>query len=308
MYSHSDINELISIVNFQFRKVVQFFRANELSLHPLKTKFMLFSNSPAIRNLNIEIFINSNNENESDPHKCIPIPRVFPTDDVPAVQFLGVYFDPNLNFQFHIKTIVSKLSKALYILRSAKNLLTKKSLKAIYYSIFHCYLVYCVPIWSCTSQKSINNLFVMQKKAVRLISGSRYNAHSEPIFKELGILPLNKIIEFFNLQFMHNFVQGFLPISFNNVWVTNEERRPENSHHILRNSSALTIPFTRLSTLSKHPLVNLPKTWIEFNNENIKILRNKLEFKFELKKHFLSELSAVVICDRLLCPSCHLNA
>ena len=98
------------------------------------------------------------------------------------------------------------------------------------------------------------------------------------------------------------------PISFNNVWVTNEERRPDNSHHILRNSSALTIPFTRLSTSSKHPLVNLPKTWIEFNNENIKILRNKLEFKFELKKHFLSELSAVVICDRLLCPSCHLNA
>ena len=107
---------------------------------------------------------------------------------------------------------------------------------------------------------------------------------------------------------MQNFVQGFLPISFNNVWVTNEERRPENSHHILRNSSALTIPFTRLSTSSKHPLVNLPKTWIEFNNENIKILRNKLEFKFELKKYFLSELSAVVICDRLLCPSCHLNA
>ena len=93
-----------------------------------------------------------------------PIPRVLPTDDVPAVRFLGVYFDPNLNFQFHIKTIVSKLSKALYILRSAKNLLTKKSLKAIYYSIFHCYLVYCVPIWSCSSQKSINNLFVMQKK------------------------------------------------------------------------------------------------------------------------------------------------
>ena len=198
---------------------------------------MLFSNSPAVRNLNIEICINSNNENESDPHKCIPIPRVLPTDDVPAVRFLGVYFDPNLNFQFHIKTIVSKLSKALYILRSAKNLLTKKWLKAIYYSIFHCYLVYCVPIWSCTSQKSINNLFVMQKKAVRLISGSRYNAHSEPIFKELGILPLNKIIEFFNLQFMHNFVQGFLPISFNNVWVTNEERRPENSPHILRNST-----------------------------------------------------------------------
>ena len=80
----------------------------------------------------------------------------------------------------------------------------------------------------------------MQKKAIRLINGSRYNTHTEPIFKELCILPLDKLIEFFNLQFMQNFIQGFLPVSFNNVWVT--------------------VPFTRLSTLSKHPLVNLPKT------------------------------------------------
>ena len=125
---------------------------------------MLFSNSQIAKNLNIEIFINSNNENESDPHKCVPILRVLPSDNIPAVRFLGVYFDPNLNFQYHVKTISSKLSKALYILRSAKNLLTKKSLKTIYYSIFHCYLIYAVPIWSCASKKLTNNLFIMQKK------------------------------------------------------------------------------------------------------------------------------------------------
>ena len=107
---------------------------------------------------------------------------------------------------------------------------------------------------------------------------------------------------------MQNFIQGFLPVSFNIVWVTNEDRRPEDSHHVLRNSSALTVPFTRLSTLSKHPLVNLPKTWIEFKNENVKILRNKVKFKINLKKHLLRGLSAEIICNRLLCPSCHLHA
>ena len=307
LFSHSDIVQLVTIVNEEFRKVVKFFRKHELSLHPLKTKFMLFSNSQPVKNLNIEIFLNSNNENENDPSKCIPILRVLPSDDVPAVRFLGVFFDPNLNFQFHIKTISAKLSKALYILRTAKNLLNKKSLKAIYYSIFHCYLIYCVPIWSCCSQKLIKNISLMQKKAIRLVNGSRYNEHTEPIFKELGILPLDKLIEFFNLQFMQNFIQGLLPISFNNVWTTNEARRPENSHHILRNSSDLTVPFTRLASLSKHPLVNLPKTWLEFKNENVKILRNKIDFKLQLKKHLLSELSSEIFCGRLLCPSCHLN-
>ena len=75
-----------------------------------------------------------------------------------------------------------------------------------------------------------------------------------------------------------------------------EDRRPENYHHVLGNSNALTV----------HPLVNLPKTWIEFKNENVKILGNKIEFVINLKKHLLGELSSVVSCGRLLCPSCHL--
>ena len=44
--------------------------------------------------------------------------------------------------------------------------------------------------------------FFDAKKAIRLVNGSRYNEHMEPIFKELCILPLDKLIEFFNLQFM----------------------------------------------------------------------------------------------------------
>ena len=90
-----------------------------------------------------------------------------------------------------------------------------------------------------------------------------------------------------------------------NVWVTKKDGRPEDSHHVLRNKSALTVPFTRLSTLSKHPLVNLPKTWIEFKNENVKILRNKVQFKINLKKHLLSGMSAEIICNLLLCPIVH---
>ena len=155
LYSHSDIHELISIVNREFRKVVQFFRTHKLSLHPLKTKFMVFSNSQIVKNMNIELFIDCNNNEENDLSKCSPIFRVLATDDLPAVRFLGVYFDPSLNFQYHTKIIISKLSKALYILRSSKNLLTLKSLKSVYYALFHCNLIYCLPIWSCALSKLI---------------------------------------------------------------------------------------------------------------------------------------------------------
>ena len=39
-------------------------------------------------------------------------------DNFPAVKFLGVYFDPDLNFKFHISFLRKKLSKALYALRT----------------------------------------------------------------------------------------------------------------------------------------------------------------------------------------------
>ena len=106
---------------------------------------------------------------------------------------------------------------------------------------------------------------------------------------------------------MQHYIQGFLPALFDSVWLTNEERRPEDIQRILRNSNQLAIPFTRLVSLLKHPFINLPTTWIDFTNENIKIIRNKIEFKFELKKSLLSQLSSVVTCNRLMCPSCHLN-
>jgi hypothetical protein len=57
----------------------------------------------------------------------------------------------------------------------------------------------------------------MQKKAVRLISNANYNSHSEPLFKNLGILPFQDLVSFFNIQLMQQFNQGFLPASFNNV-------------------------------------------------------------------------------------------
>jgi len=109
---------------------------------------------------------------------------------------LGVYFDPNLTFKYHISTIQSKLSKALFALRSTKNFLTKQALTSIYYALFHSHLSYAIEIWSCTSHSHLQGLFKMQKAAVRIISHARYNAHSEPLFKSLEILPLLELSTF----------------------------------------------------------------------------------------------------------------
>ena len=67
------------------------------------------------------IFLDNNNEGSPFiADLCSPITYVSTESEVPAVKFLGVYFDPKLNFKYHIQTIKKKMSCALYSLRQVK--------------------------------------------------------------------------------------------------------------------------------------------------------------------------------------------
>ena len=109
---------------------------------------------------------------------------------------------------------------------------------------------------------------------------------------------------FFKVQFMQQFTQKFLPVIFNNTWVTNSIRRAGQNHVELRNAENLAIPFSRTITISRLPLFSFPRIWEEFPSEHIKFLRDKTEFNFNLKDFLLSQLLDIPTCERLFCPSC----
>jgi hypothetical protein len=156
-------------------------------------------------------------------------------------------------------------------MRRAKNILTPKAMKALYYSLIHSHLIYCTHIWSCAPTSAINILAKKQKAAIRLIHNVPYNAHTESLFKSSAILPLNFLIEFFKIQFMHQFVNNYLPSSFANTWITNAERRDEADGPVLRNALDFIVPFSRLSSTENHPLISFPRTWNQFESLEIKL-------------------------------------
>ena len=57
-----------------------------------------------------------------------------------------------------------------------------RCLKYLYYALIQSHFLYCLPVISCTSQANVNILFKKQKLAVRLITKSKYNAHTRPFF------------------------------------------------------------------------------------------------------------------------------
>ena len=109
-------------------------------------------------------------------------------------------------------TLKTKLSRALYALRSVKKTLNQQSLLLLYNSVFHCHLLYAVIIWSCSRSGQLNEIFKMQKKAIRIVAGVSYNSHTEPLLKKLQVLPLPGLISFPKIQFMHRFLRISYPL------------------------------------------------------------------------------------------------
>ncbi|MFN9979891.1 MAG: RNA-directed DNA polymerase, partial [bacterium] len=300
-----NVEELTTFVNTEFQKIVHYFRLNKLSLHPDKTKFLIFSNSHLVRENPPQIFANYHNlSGVQKPELIIPIENANANSIVPAIRYLGVYFDPQLNFKYHISTITNKLSKMLYFFRQAKHVLTPKAKTSLYYASIHSHLIYGIHIWSCTAESNLKQLILKQKMAIRTLCNSAYNAHTEPLFKKCAILPFLDLCEYFKVQFMQKFTQGFLPASFNEVWVTNAIRRADQDHVELRNDDDINIPFARLTSTERQPLTSFPRIWSQFPDEQIKFTRNVPEFNKLLKQHYLRKLSSIPRCTRLFCPQC----
>ena len=297
--SGKNLSELVNFMNQELKKISAWFRANQMVLHPDKTKFTIFHSKPSnIPWDDIKIFIDENENLNHDPSLKKSISFVNHMSDVPAIKFLGVYFDPALNFKYHISQIHKKLTKALFILRRAKNVLTPTALKALYYSTFDCHLTYGNQIYSCADPGSLKGLKILQKKAIRCISNASYNAHTAPLFKNLNIMPLDVTIKYNKLQIMYDFINQRLPRSFDNRWYTVQHR----TNRVTRNSMNFHIPYFRIKLVSRLPKWCIPDIWNSFETIEIKAQTSRNLFNKKLKKQLLNEL--VVECNRLSCQEC----
>ena len=62
-----------------------------------------------------------------------------------------------------------------------------------------------------TYPSSLNPLFILQKKIVRLITFSHYKDHTNPLFINLKIVKLRDLVFLLSATFMYNFQNNNLP-------------------------------------------------------------------------------------------------
>jgi hypothetical protein len=80
----------------------------------------------------------------------------------------------------------------------------------------------------------IIRLRVKQKEAIRVINNAGYRDRTARLFKLNNILPLDALITFSKLKFMHNYVHHKLPLSFNEMWTYNVNPPPHSIEQSLQ--------------------------------------------------------------------------
>jgi hypothetical protein len=116
------------------------------------------------------------------------------------------------NISLHI--LAAKLSRANFLLRRVSNLVSKNTMRKLYFSLFHSHLLYCSNIYSCTSLANLNRISILQKISIRIITGSGPYAHTEELFLNNRILTFEKIILLNKLLFMPSIAYNYAPQSF----------------------------------------------------------------------------------------------
>ena len=77
----------------------------------------------------------------------------------------------------------------------------------IYNALILPHLNYGILIWGHKAHK----LLKVQKRAVRAITCSNYNAHSEPLFKQLCLVKADDLFTLAKLKFYHKYVDNSVP-------------------------------------------------------------------------------------------------
>ena len=108
-------------------------------------------------------------------------------------KFLGIIIHENLSWKPHISAVCDKVSKVIGVLCKSRRYLPLNTLKTLYNSLFLPYINYCSLIWASTYASYLKPLYVLQKKAVRVITFSPPRTSSKPLFSKHNVLSLYSI-------------------------------------------------------------------------------------------------------------------
>ena len=236
--SSDNIINLVNDFNNELMKLNNWLKNNRLVLNIKKTQYMIFTKKKIETD---NLIVKMDNQN---------ILRVS------VVKFLGVYIDDKITWHEHIGVVCNRAAKGVGILYRLRHF-PRCILIILYYALIVSHINYCNTARSNCNDYYMLRLFLLQKKAIRIIFNASYYAHTTPIFKELKLLTVYDINNFNIAIFMFLCSRGLLPVAMLSKFVLNS-----NVHcHNTRNSVNYHLPKIRTNISKNSIFFKGPVLW-----------------------------------------------
>ena len=166
------LEDLITRMQKELNLLSIWLQANKLSLNGQKTYYIIFHRARIkLTSHTFDLYMGDSIITATD-----------------KLKYLGVIIDDNITWIPYITYVKNKVCKGIGIMLKAY--LKRNALVNLYYSFIYPYLIYCIESWGNAINCYLMQLYLIQKKVIRMIAFANYNTLSIDIFKNLNILPL----------------------------------------------------------------------------------------------------------------------
>ena len=293
--SSPNLDDLYDTINNDINKMHTWFCANRLSLNAKKTKYIVIR--PKHKSCDLtdkQLVIND-----------VPLCRIGTGCKETSTKFLGILLDEHITWKQHVSLVNSKISRAIFSINQAKNILPYSILRKLYYALIQPHLTYGILAWGNADQSILRKTITLQKRAIRTIHKSTYNSHTDPLFNTSQILKISDLYQSQIALFMYDYIHHKLPGSFENVFLY---QRDVQTTYETRQSDKLYILGCKSNFAMRLPLIAFPKIWNKWS-PIYSSCTSRSKFKKCIEAScLLTYPSQVAKCSNKRCLDCYSNA
>ena len=237
-YSNRSLLTLEALVNESLNHISEWLTVNKLSLNIKKTNFIIFHPPQKVTHYSPNLYINK--------EKII---------QVKSIKYLGIHIDTHLNWKSHISYISKKIKRSIGILSKIRHFVNISILIQLYYTMIYPFLTYTLTTWGNTYSTNLKPIITLQKKAIRILTFSDYDAHSSPLFSKLKLLKFSDLVLIHNALFMYDFHHHRLPSVFDEFFTMVNRVHQHNTR--LASKKAYYLPKIRTNYMANLTYVSL---------------------------------------------------
>ena len=210
-------------------------------------------------------------------------------------KLLGLLIDNELTWKQHVDKVLKTVSCLVGVLFCIRPFVTTNVLILFYNACILPHFDFCINIWGNACELYTKKLFIIQKRAARVIMNKSWDTPSKPLFVKLGWLTFYQRYQYLSSVFLFKILNGMSP-SYLSCF------KYSNARDGLRSTTdkKLNIPKPRCELFKKSFVYSSILIWNSLPT-NLRTSRSLNIFKKELHLFLLSQ-SDLVRLVFMFCP------